>query len=126
MFLLDLHLNTKSQMSVRLTRCIYPSHVALKEKKFEAGIPFRPRVGTPPQPALLCSFCRLSQWPCYLCHTFLSYVETGKTGLSLSCLHCPLCLYQPGGCGHQVMTIQWQMRHIERKGIENKQFNESE
>lgn len=35
----------------------------------------------------LCSLCLLyspSQWPCYLCHTFLSYVETGRTSLLLA------------------------------------------
>lgn len=41
-----------------------------------------------------CSRCALSQWPCDLSYTFLSYAQTGQTGLCLpvSCLLCPLSL----------------------------------
>lgn len=87
-------------------------HTSYKENFVKAGHPLSPRACTLPPSSLLCSLslCFLSQWPCYLCHTFLSYVETGKTGLSLSQLFTlPLSLSQTGG--HQAALIQWKIWH---------------
>ena len=72
-----------------------------------------PLLLSPPPLSLLCSLSAfLSQWPCYLCHTFLSYVETGKTSpsLPLSAVYTVLSASLPHSRSGRWITaalIQW-------------------
>lgn len=67
-----------------------------------ASLSLRPLCETPlPHP---CCFCHIA----YLCHTFLSYVQTGGTSRPLSCLHYRLC---PSRCLRQVAPVGGKLKH---------------
>lgn len=83
-----------------------------------------------PPPSLLCSLSAfLSQWPCYLCHTFLSYVETGKTSpsLPLSAVYTVLSVSLPPSLSGRWMTaalIPWKKQNIMAiKEVKGKRFD---